>query len=656
MADSTALSGADTEGLEGLSGRELRVEGPRNVTYRLERPIGAGATAVTFYATRVAPDGLMPVVLKVVRPSFIAGYARQVHLVVQKEVVALGRLNEKVPPCPYVVRLLDSGLLELPAEVAATGPVGEAPWLALEYVHGGLEGTSVAERVAYSLALTGHALDAARAARVATCLGKGLDAVHGVGVIHRDVTPSNVLCRGFGETEVFMLADFGIARPAGLAATFGSLPVGTPGYMPLEQAGLDTTQLGPWSDVFGFAATLFYVLTGEDYFDVLSPFDGLAKARLPERKRLVDAAHLSPELRARGAVLVAVDELLARATSPRPSERPQSAGELARLLASLLANDRSQASMAGLRLAAGGTAPAVQVESWQWSVRHAPGGERIVRSVAWDGPSRCLAATATGLLFWDGTDWRACTTEGLPAAGGLRFVQRVAMGKWLLGGDDATLASYSTDGVNLVVTGPDRAVSYVAADGELDDLSVVIGAARGRPPALYASVGRRWLKPLPLTGMASVSGLGRLGDSRWLVSGRTREGRAALFVCEPLQWELTELPTEALGALLGCATQPDLGVGLVVGNGGSVLSLAGERLEVETIPEAPTLSCAAVDVQGRAWASAAGRLWCRAAPGTWRKVWDDPAWTPPLVSLFADVGVVTGVAADGAIVEGRRVG
>ena len=112
------------------------------MTYRLERQIGEGGMGSAYLALRQAPDGLSPVVVKLVRPAFGPNSDRAAALVVQKESVALGRLNERIPPCPFVVRLVDTGAFPM------HGPqFAPTPWLAVEYVHGGVEGTTLAERI-----------------------------------------------------------------------------------------------------------------------------------------------------------------------------------------------------------------------------------------------------------------------------------------------------------------------------------------------------------------------------------------------------------------------------------------------------------------------------------------------------------------------------
>ena len=68
----------------------------------------------------------------------------------------------------------------------------------------------------------------------------------------------------------------------------------------------------------------------------------------------------------------------------------------------------------------------------------------------------------------------------------------------------------------------------------------------------------------------------------------------------------------------------------------------------------PNLAAAAVDVLDRAWAGAAGQVWVSAAHGRdWRRVWQDPGWEAPFVSILADVGMVVAMTADGGVLECR---
>jgi hypothetical protein len=243
----------------------------------------------------------------------------------------------------------------------------------------------------------------------------------------------------------------------------------------------------------------------------------------------------------------------------------------------------------------------------------------------------------------------------LPNPRGIRFVQRMSAGNWLVGGDEATLATYSADGVSDVVRGPSPDVSFSQASGDFDDIAVVVGETGDGPPVLYALSSRRWLKPMPLPGVARVSGLARVGDDRWLIAGRRHDGSGFAALYQPLMWETHMFDVPRVRAMLSCAGRSDRKVGVATGSEGLVVCLDETGTHHWVLKGKPDLPAAAIDVAGRVWASGAGCIWMRepAAEG-FEPVWQDPAWTTPIVSLFADVGLVIAMGADGGIIEGRR--
>ena len=179
----------DELALEDLIGRLIPSEIIPDVGYRIVWRLGEGAMSVVFYALRVTAEGELPVVMKVLRPSFVELEGETAALIVKKESIALGRLNERVPPTPFVVRFIDTSTLP----VGYHGREVIVPWLVVEYVHGGAEGTTLSERVEHSLRTTGAGFDPARAAHALDCLADGLVAVHEVGVIHRQLTTESIL-------------------------------------------------------------------------------------------------------------------------------------------------------------------------------------------------------------------------------------------------------------------------------------------------------------------------------------------------------------------------------------------------------------------------------------------------------------------------------
>jgi eukaryotic-like serine/threonine-protein kinase len=634
-----------------IAGRVIESEYQPGVVYRLERSIGAGGMGQAYLALRHASEGISPVVIKMVRPIFDTGVKNAAGILVQKEAVALGRLNERVPPCPFVVRLVDTGAAYL------QGPNRPpTPWLAVEYVHGGIEGTTLEDRVTYCVGITGNAFDPARAAHVIKCLGSGLAAIHGVGVIHRDLTPGNILCCGFGEAEIAKISDFGIARPQGLAATFGGVPMGTLGYAAPEQSIPENIGVGTYTDVFSFACVVFYILTGETLFESETPIKAMLAVREKQRRSILDSKRLTPELRERPEACRAIDSAIARATAMEAEQRPQQALEFATGVIPWLTETPSPPKPSKRLInSLINLAPPGDLLRWQWTVRHPTGGNRIVRSAAWDVDGHCFAFTTDGPAFWNGQAWVEAPEVARNLPPGMSFARRVEAGGWLVGGADGRLAIYATDGIREVVRAPSPDVTFSHANGRFDDLLAAVGQRPGEPPSLWAMAARRWMKPMPLEGVSYVSALLRLDDSHWLVCGRLSQGIGFAAVYDPMQWEAHYLSVPRTRAFVGAATEPERGLGLIAGSQGIAIRVEGGGAVSSVANGEPDLTAAAMDVLDREWVASLGRLWVR-DPGrdsAWRSVWHDSSMHVPFVSIMADAGMVVAMTVDGGIIEGR---
>jgi serine/threonine protein kinase len=619
------------------------------VKLRLERLLGEGGTAVAYLATRFGPDGTSKVVVKVILPSIIAQAGSTARMVVQKEAVALGRLNERVPPSPFVVRLLDVGELDYQRH----GLSLRLPWLAIEYMHGGAQGATLEERVHASLRDTGMAFSAERALRVLRHMVEGLREVHEVGVIHRDINPNNVLCCGSGTSEIFKISDFGIARPLGMQGTFGNAAVGTPGYISPEQASESEGPVSFVSDIFSAAAVLFFVLTGEPYFETKSFWQVILDAKSAKRRSILDVPTLAPEIRGDAEACQFIDAALAQATSADPRQRPASAKAFGAALVPWLSACPPTKRAVPLPGSGAAERAPTSLASWQFSVRHPLGHDWVLTSVGWDGDGRCLAASTRGAVYFDGTRWSDVPAESFSGISGIRFCSRVGAGRWLVGGEGGKVAEYSRAGVTRVLLGQKRGLELSDSSGDLADLAAFVGNEGNRPLLLAAASGR-WLKPLAVEDASALLGITRLSELDWLVVGRSSGGQARVWRHRPLMWDAEELGSSPARAFTACSSLVERELGLAVGSDGAVARVEHGRVDVSQLPTAPSLASVALDPLGHAWAGAAGQLWYSPNAGiSWQLAWRDERWTAPFVSIFADVGLVFAVTADGAVLEGR---
>jgi tetratricopeptide (TPR) repeat protein len=169
---------------------------------------------------------------------------------------------------------------------------------------------------------------------------------HACGVIHRDLKPSNIMVGAFGEVQVM---DWGLAkrlhprapdvprsadaatlsrdwRPADGLETQAGLAVGTPAYMPPEQANGQGDRLDERADVFGLGALLCQVLTGQPPYVAASASEAYrlaADGDLRDALARLDGCGADTEL-----VRLTKDCL-----QPEPADRPRDAGAVAERLA-----------------------------------------------------------------------------------------------------------------------------------------------------------------------------------------------------------------------------------------------------------------------------------------------------------------------------------
>ena len=189
-------------------------------------------------------------------------------------------------------------------------------YLAMELV----SGVSVAELLKADREAAGKrvGLSAEEGAYLGAEVCRALDYAHRrMKVVHRDITPRNVMVDEEGQVK---LIDFGIAAPARVA---GHEVFGSPGHMPPEQ--MAGRELGPATDVFALAVLLMEAWSGR------APF---RRATLEDCEKAMAGPHPKPS--DAHPDLAPLDDVFARAMTLDPDERQQDADELGRALRAFL--------------------------------------------------------------------------------------------------------------------------------------------------------------------------------------------------------------------------------------------------------------------------------------------------------------------------------
>ncbi|MET9319664.1 protein kinase [Streptomyces sp. NPDC003038] len=266
--------------------------------YTLLRELGRGGMGAVYLA-RHASTGEQ-VALKVMLPKVAANAdARRRFL---REAELTGALRH-----PNIAALYDSGF--------ADGTF----YFTTEYCTGGSLDLLLRQR--------NGRLPAAEAVRIAVQVLEGLEHAHGQNVVHRDLTPSNILLQeDLDGSTTAKVADFGIAKAfdqAGLSGlTRTGSTAGKPHFMPRQQV-INFKRAAPAVDVWALAACLYHALTGHTPRDFPRDKDPwqivLQSAPVPVQRR--DPGIESP-------LAAVIDQAL----TEQPAIGFQSAGELRRAL------------------------------------------------------------------------------------------------------------------------------------------------------------------------------------------------------------------------------------------------------------------------------------------------------------------------------------
>jgi WD40 repeat protein len=276
--------------------------------YEILGQLGRGGMGVVYRARQ--RDVHRVVALKMIlaggdaRPEAVARF--------RTEIEAVARLQH-----PHIVQIHEVG--------AQDG----RPYFSMEFADDG----SLAQKLA------GIPLPFRRAAQLLEMLARAIHYAHERGVVHRDLTPSNVLMMADGTPKItdfglakILLGEPGVTTPVG--QTQSGAILGTPSYMPPEQAAGRTKEIGPAGDVYALGAILYEMLTGRPPFRAETPLETLRQVLSEEP---VPPSRLQPHL-PRDLVTICL-----KCLQKEPRKRYGSANALARDLGQFLAGQPIQA-------------------------------------------------------------------------------------------------------------------------------------------------------------------------------------------------------------------------------------------------------------------------------------------------------------------------
>lgn len=393
--------------------------------FRLIKKLGQGAMAAVFKAWQLSFD--RKVALKILHkhtaenPKLVERFYREAR--------TMGQLDH-----PNIVQGYGVGEIE-----------GQH-YFAMEYV----SGRSLQEWILHL-----GKLSVGDAILVTLACAAGLEYAHNMGLVHRDIKPENILVTRYGEVKV---ADLGMVKSLDedMSLTQTGHAVGTPWYMPLEQAR-NAKETDRRSDIYALGCVLFCMLTGKP------PFQG---SNLIEVIRAKEIGTVPTARRANIEIPERLDLIINKMVAKLPKERFQSCAEVMRELEALelaspylsfvLAQSEKKKPKTGL-----GPTPTPEpvpieqssADSDSWYVRRQnEGGEMVQEKLTSD---QVIANIQAGVMNPDSKASRHPDT-GFRSLAAFKEFEQVALMKSYKAGTDKRTARYRELFKQLAEQDPDQ--------------------------------------------------------------------------------------------------------------------------------------------------------------------------------------------------------